>query len=81
MSDEHTANLRVAARILQRLIKERDDFIEDWEGWDPFLSTGCIDCTLGTVPTQFNTGCCPYHQAKRWLRINARNLGNAPVSS
>lgn len=52
------------ASILSRLVVEREQFISDQEGHDPFVSHGCMECTVGTVPHDLNTGLCPYHSAK-----------------
>ena len=55
---EAVAALIEAAR---KLIAQIDTAVADREGDNMLTDTGCIDCTLGTVPDWHNTGCCGYH--------------------
>lgn len=53
---------------LQRMVTAHDDLTADTEGRYPMPDSGCIDCTLGTVPNHLNTGTCAYHAAVRLLK-------------
>jgi hypothetical protein len=57
---------------LARMVKAHDDTVSDSEGHYPLPSSGCIECTVGAVPNDLNTGLCAYHNAERVLR----NVGN-----
>lgn len=67
-------SLNLAVHILRRLIAERDNFVANQEGVDPFLSPGCIDCTSGQVPNRLSTGLCPYHMAQAFVRRHKKGV-------
>jgi hypothetical protein len=50
---------------------------EDLEGRFP-ADEGCIECTVGTVPNDKNTGLCGYHLARAVL-AEAEELGPADI--
>jgi hypothetical protein len=55
------------AEALRAMVNAHDTLVSDTEGHYPRPDTGCIDCTLGTVPDRFNTGLCAYHRARAAL--------------
>jgi hypothetical protein len=52
---------------LSRMASAHENLVSDTEGKYPPPDSGCIDCTVGTVPDRLNTGPCAYHSAKRLL--------------
>lgn len=52
---------------LAEMIDAHESLSADTEGKYPMPDTGCIECTVGTVPNNRNTGLCAYHGAKRLL--------------
>jgi len=50
---------------LDRLVARLDSEPEDASF---LIDSGCIECTVGTVPNDLNTGLCPLHAAKAVLR-------------
>lgn len=54
-----------------RLVMLIEDTLENSEGVWPHPNTGCIVCTLGTVPNDRNTGLCAYHDARRILGLRS----------
>lgn len=52
---------------LRRMVKAHQETSTDSEGEWPQADSGCIDCTVGTVPNHLNTGRCAYHAAKELL--------------
>lgn len=64
--EEHVSNL---ASALTALLKAIDDETANRDGEHCIQpDTGCIECTLGTVPNDQNTGLCAYHSAKKLLQ-------------
>lgn len=70
--DEANASLIAAApdllHALRRMVKAHDDLSADTDGETPRADPGCIECTVGTVPNDRNTGLCAYHNASRVIR-------------
>lgn len=72
---EHTAKaisaLPELIRALKRFVDDIDNYVSNNDGHYPEDSdmpdAGCIECTLGTVPNDRNTGLCAYHQAREAL--------------
>lgn len=64
-------SLRTRVRDLEmalaRMVAEHEETESDTEGRYPCADHGCIECTLGTVPDNLNTGLCAYHRAKELL--------------
>jgi hypothetical protein len=52
---------------LDRMVTAHDALSSNTEGQYPPLDSGCIECTVGTVPDRLNTGLCAYHNAKKVL--------------
>lgn len=52
---------------LNRMICAHENLSSDTEGRYPAADSGCIECTVGTVPNRLNTGLCAYHNAKKLL--------------
>jgi hypothetical protein len=62
----------IAARPERRLLLEAltvfDEMIDNLDDSpNPFLDTGCNECTEGCTPNRFNTGPCWRHAAKKLL--------------
>lgn len=57
--------------LLHRFVLAHETTEADSEGHYPRPDTGCIECTLGTVPDIRNTGRCAYHETKRVLGIKS----------
>ena len=57
-----------ARNIIRDLCRAHDETQSESEGRFPLADAGCIDCTKGTVPDSLNTGLCPYHRARNFLR-------------
>jgi hypothetical protein len=55
--------------LLHRFVLAHETTEADSEGHYPRPDTGCIECTLGTVPDIRNTGRCAYHETRRVLGI------------
>lgn len=53
----------------------------DWEALEDQapVCSGCIECTVGTVPDRFNSGLCVYHIAEHVLRTHGPTKGDAPL--
>lgn len=72
-SEERLANAELIAaapamyKTLQGLVELIKDIASDSEGRYPHPNTGCIECTVGTVPDKYNTGLCALHMAKSLL--------------
>ena len=57
---------------LRRLLQCLDDEASNREGEYVLPpDAGCIECTLGTVPNDKNTGLCAYHSAQKVLKDRA----------
>ena len=54
---------------LSRMVSEHDETVSNTEGRYPTADSGCIACTLGTVPNHLNTGLCGYHRARELLGV------------
>ena len=52
---------------LNRMVLAHENLVSDTEGKYPPPDSGCIECTVGTVPNRLNTGLCAYHSAKKLL--------------
>jgi len=52
---------------LNRMVLAHENLASDTEGKYPPPDSGCIECTVGTVPNRLNTGLCAYHSAKKLL--------------
>lgn len=52
---------------LARMVAEHEETESNTEGRYPTPDSGCIECTLGTVPNHLNTGLCSYHRSKELL--------------
>lgn len=63
----HVARIHELETALNRMVLAHDNTASDSEGVWPHADTGCIECTVGTVPDRFNTGLCAYHNAKKVL--------------
>ncbi len=71
----HEADARLIAQApamaeaLEAFVKTYDDYVSNHDGLCPFdcPDAGCIECTIGTVPNDKNTGLCAYHLAKAAL--------------
>lgn len=57
--------------LLHRMVLAHEKCEGDSEGHWPQPDHGCIECTLGTVPNDKNTGLCAYHETRRVLGIQA----------
>jgi hypothetical protein len=53
--------------VLNRMVLAHENTMSESDGQWPQPDTGCIECTVGTVPDKYNTGPCAYHSAKRLL--------------
>jgi len=53
--------------LIAGLVQVIRDSHDDSEGRYPCADSGCIDCTVGTVPDRLNTGRCAYHKAVMFL--------------
>lgn len=54
---------------LKRLLEKIDDETSSRDGqFVLWPEAGCIECTVGTVPNDKNTGLCAYHAAYRALK-------------
>lgn len=63
-----SARIAMLQSALSRLLKDIDDEMGNREGVSVLPpDSGCIECTLGTVPNDKNTGLCAYHAAHRAL--------------
>jgi len=60
--------ITIPRKLLIDLIVLLDETNSESEGRYPLPDTGCIECTVGTVPDKYNTGLCALHQAKQLLR-------------
>lgn len=62
--------------LLTRLVAQIDRANDNLEGrvLSEMASTGCIECTAGTVANNRNTGLCAYHEAKDVLAQMAEPL-------
>ena len=67
--DDARAERDVFKAALQRMVDAHMATESDSEGRYPRPDHGCLDCTMGTVPSRLNTGLCAFHEAKRLLRI------------
>ena len=52
---------------LRRFVTLYEETQSNSEGHYPQPDSGCIECTLGTVPNRLNIGLCAYHRAKELL--------------
>lgn len=52
---------------LNRMVCAHENLEADTEGKYPPPDSGCVECTLGSVPNRYNTGLCAFHNAKRVL--------------
>lgn len=52
---------------LRRMVCAHENLSADTEGRYPEPDVGCVECTVGTVPNNRNTGLCAYHGAKKLL--------------
>jgi hypothetical protein len=50
--------------LATQLVAEYDEMRSNSEGAYPPPDSGCIECTVGTVPNKWNTGLCVYHKAQ-----------------
>jgi hypothetical protein len=57
--------------LLHRFVLAHETTESDSEGHYPHPDTGCLECTLGTVPNDKNTGLCAYHATRRVLGIKS----------
>jgi hypothetical protein len=62
---------RDVIRSMAKYVLEMEDIYNDEHDHPLPKDSGCIDCTVGTVPDRLNTGRCMYHQAKRLLSEKA----------
>lgn len=62
------ARIALLEAALARMITMVDDSRADSEGRYPTLDSGCVMCTEGVTPDQFNTGLCAYHSDQHILR-------------
>ena len=62
-----TNRIQELETALNRMVCAHENLSADTEGQYPPPDTGCIECTLGTVPDRLNTGLCAYHESKRLL--------------
>lgn len=69
--DARQARIDQLELLAHRLVLLIDDVESDSEGRYPHPNTGCLECTLGTVPNDKNTGLCAYHEARRVLGIKS----------
>lgn len=60
--------VRELTAALQGMVDEHEETLSDTEGRYPCADHGCLECTLGTVPDDKNTGLCVYHKAVELLR-------------
>lgn len=67
--DRRKARIDQLEFLLHRFVLAHETTESDSEGHWPHPDTGCIECTLGTVPDVRNTGRCAYHETKRVLGI------------
>jgi hypothetical protein len=65
---EQQKHIQAMEIAMRGMLKWIDDYASDHDGDSYFTSTGCIECTLGTVPNTLNTGLCVIHQARRLLK-------------
>ena len=59
--------LELFVSALAGMVRAHEKLVGDTEGEYPPADSGCIECTLGTVPDRYNTGLCAYHSAKKLL--------------
>lgn len=52
---------------LNRMILAHENTLADTEGRWPQADSGCVYCTHGVVPKEFDTGPCAWHAAKKLL--------------
>lgn len=69
--DRRKARIDQLEFLLHRFVLAHETTEADSEGHYPHPDTGCIECTLGTVPDIRNTGRCAYHETKRVLGIKS----------
>ena len=67
-ADGSTHELETA---LNRMVLAFENTRADTDGRWPALDSGCIECTQGATPDEFNTGLCALHNAKRLLGHSA----------
>jgi hypothetical protein len=60
--------VRELTAALQGMVEAHEETLSDSEGHYPQPDSGCIECTLGTVPNDRNTGLCAYHKARELLK-------------
>lgn len=63
------ARVRDLEVTLARMVAEHEETESNTEGRYPCADHGCIECTLGTVPDNLNTGLCAYHKARQLLGL------------
>ena len=61
------AQIREMRMALDRMCLVFEHIEAETEGAYPPPDVGCIECTVGTVPDDRNTGLCAYHNAKHIL--------------
>lgn len=54
-------------KALEQMVAAHEETLSNSEGRYPTANSGCIECTLGTVPDRLNTGLCAYHRSKELL--------------